>query len=490
MSASRTTPETKAYEARKAKSEAAALELFHKVAERVPAYKDFLKKEKLDPKKVKTYADFQKYVPLIDKQNYVSQYPLADLVFDGDIFQHSLIATSSGSTGTPFFWPRGPIQQQNDTELLAGLYDDLDMNKKKTLLVLCFALGTWIAGVGSVLASIQYAENGNPVSVVTPGIEKAVTLDIIKRLGSSYEQIVIAGYPPFVKDLIEDGLRAGIDWSAVPAKFLFGGEAISEEWRDYLLYLTGGNQPPMSALNLYAAADLGVIGVETPLSVLVQRAYNQNIELRKAQFGHEVAPSIYQYDPKYRHLEKVGSELVVTTNAGIPLVRYNLKDTGSLISPEELTTPLKEEILSEAKAYGAKIDWTKPFVYVNGRIDFVATIYSVNVYPENIKAALLDPRLREFVTGRFTMATGNDDDMDQVLDVNVELAKEREAAAGDHELVHGVIIEKLRELNSEYRKLHDTVQEKALPTISLIQYGDPEYFARGIKHRWKKRKEA
>ncbi|MCX6712313.1 MAG: hypothetical protein NT041_01325 [Candidatus Vogelbacteria bacterium] len=46
-----------------------ALALFHKAAEKVPAYKKFLARHKIDPEKIKTWTDFQK-VPTVNKKNF------------------------------------------------------------------------------------------------------------------------------------------------------------------------------------------------------------------------------------------------------------------------------------------------------------------------------------------------------------------------------------------------------------------------------------
>src|ERR1700690_4557917 len=66
------------------RGERMALKLFHEMATRVPAYKDFLKKHKVDPKKVKTVKDFKR-VPFIDKDNYLRVFPLEQLCWDGDL---------------------------------------------------------------------------------------------------------------------------------------------------------------------------------------------------------------------------------------------------------------------------------------------------------------------------------------------------------------------------------------------------------------------
>src|SRR5581483_2466821 len=77
-----------------------ALKLFHAAAERVPAYKDFLKQNKIDNKKIVSISDF-KQVPLTDKKNYIAKYPLKSRVWDGQPQENKIIASSSGTTGNP-----------------------------------------------------------------------------------------------------------------------------------------------------------------------------------------------------------------------------------------------------------------------------------------------------------------------------------------------------------------------------------------------------
>jgi phenylacetate-CoA ligase len=44
-----------------------ALVTFHQAAQRVPAYKDFLKKHNVNPEKVVTIEDFKQFVPVMTK---------------------------------------------------------------------------------------------------------------------------------------------------------------------------------------------------------------------------------------------------------------------------------------------------------------------------------------------------------------------------------------------------------------------------------------
>lgn len=471
------------------RGEKMALDLFHDSAQRVPAYKHFLKTQGVKPDHIKTYEDFQKYVPVIDKKNYLSKYPLADLCADGDTFNNRIISVSSGSSGTPFYWPRGLAQDVEGTAMHSEIYDHIfQMNEKSTLLVICFSMGTWIAGSFTTSSSFGYADKGNPVNIVTPGLEKGEAINAIKNLSSYYDQVVIAGYPPFVKDVIEEGKRSGIKWQKMKVRLMMAGEAFSEEWRDYVLRSVNSKNPYFDAINIYGSADAGMLGNETPVSILMRRIYNQRPKARQAIFGTDVLPSIVQYDPKRRHFEEVDGELVFTTVSGIPLVRYNIKDTGGVLPFEKAIEPIEERFIRTAKQRDIDIDqWRKPFVYLNGRKDFSVTIYAVNIYPENIKAALIDRQLQRWVTGRFTMATMNYTDMDQYFEINVELAKDFVVKAQHQTLIEDIILQKLLKMNTEFNKLHAAIGIKAVPRVHLVEFGDPNYFARGVKHKWVKK---
>lgn len=468
-----------------------ALKLFHEAADRVPAYKDFLAKEKINHRSIKTFQDFTTYVPLIDKKNYINQYSFKDLCIDGDVRSNRIISVSSGSSGAPSFWPRGYEQDKEGMAMFGEIYDRIfAMEKKSTLLVVCFSMGTWIAGTFTTVTALMYAEQGRPVNVTTPGLEKAETIKIIKNLASNYDQIVIVGYPPFVKDVIEEGKRAGIAWHKLKTRLLLAGESFSEEWRNYVLNLLGSRDPYYDTSSIYGSADAGIFGIETPLSVLVRRIYNQRSKMRSGLFGTTILPTIVQYDPTRRFFEEVNGELIFTAKAGIPLVRYNIQDAGGILSFDEATEPIKDRLIPMAAQHTIMLkDWKRPFIYVNGRKLFSTTIYAVNIYPENIKAALIDRRVRRWVTGLFTMATKNYSDMDQYFEINIELARDF-VAKPEHQLViEEVIVQKLLKLNGEYHKLHEAIGTKVRPRIHLIAFANPKYFAQGTKHKWVKKED-
>ena len=118
------------------KGEHRVLTLFHQMANHVPAYKDFLRKHHLDPDKIKTISDF-KNVPTVDKDNYLREYSLESLCWDGDLKGRQMtIAATSGSTGEPFYFPREKLQD-HQYSLTAELYlvNNFAIDKKSTLYI-------------------------------------------------------------------------------------------------------------------------------------------------------------------------------------------------------------------------------------------------------------------------------------------------------------------------------------------------------------------
>jgi phenylacetate-CoA ligase len=299
---------------------------------------------------------------------------------------------------------------------------------------------------------------------------------------------VICGYPPFIKDIIDHGKVAGIEWDKQRTRLLFAGEAFSEEWRSYVLELAGIKDPLAGSLNIFGSADAAMLGHETPVSVAVRRLYNKLPGKAEKLFGHPVLPSLAQYYPDKRYFEAVDGELVFSAYAGIPLTRYNIHDTGGILTYEEAVAPLGGKLGAElVRSEVGDVRWELPFVYLNGRKDFTATIYAVNIYPENIRAALVDPDIRTWVTGKFVMQTKYYDNGDQFLELDIEMADGVKSSLAREKTAETAVVETLQGMNAEFKKLRTAIGKKADPVIRLVHFGEGAHFAPGVKHRWVKK---
>ncbi len=460
------------------RAEQEAIELFRHAAAGVPAYKDFLRKHKINPDKILTFEDFKK-IPPTNKPDYISAYSLQELSWDGTLAHSPYISSSSGSTGIPFYWPRGNYQNKIVGKIFQNIFEKIFYTKEgSTLFVNLFALGTWIAGLEFYNGAKYVADTGNAINIVTPGIEKKVALDAIVRLGPLYDRIVLAGYPPFVKDVIDSGFTVGIDWSKYNVYLLTGGEAFSELWRNHVHRKLGAPEASQKIINIYGMAETGVVGHETPLTILLRKNLQTLGTIYQPSTPGTGAPALYAYNPLVRFFE-VGDDqsLLLTSRAGLPLIRYNTRDQGGLISSKEIramatVVPATRECLSA---------WRTPVVYLHGRKDLSLSFYALNVYIENIKHCFESYAEAKSFSGLFTMRVANSRNFDQQFHIVAELALETKQHDTKQLVLH--ILKTLPTINSEYGKLLQSLGKRAHPKVSLVPYGKLDTIP-GKKHRW------
>ena len=461
-----------------------ALDLFQQCAARVPAYKDFIRSHGIDPAAIRSVEDFSR-LPVTDKENYINQYPLDQLCWDGTLHRSCHLSSSSGSTGAPSFWPMSDDHTRQTAETWELIYRDfLDAKNRSTLFIVAFAMGMWAAGTSTLMANDWVARKGYPLTVAAPGTHIPDILSLIRSMHGRFDQIVIAGYPPHVKNIIDAGIRENIDWKMLKLKFLFTGEAFTERWRTHFAEQTGLGNILTDALNMYGSADVGLVAHETPLTVLVRRRAAEDGRLASALFGKDRVPAVNQYNPETRYFETIDGRLVITAPSGIPLVRYNTKDIGGTLTYGDLEKRLAASgigLEEEVEASGIEQHiWKTPLVYLFGRGQFAASIYGITIYPEYTKWILDSRELSSVLTGQFVITTEDTDDMHQRLHLQVELSEGTEASGAIRDLVKAVFVRELSGISSEFRALLQEMGDVVHPEISLYPYGDPGLFPRGV----------
>jgi phenylacetate-CoA ligase len=471
-----------------ADSETALLNLFHRVSDSVPAYRDFLQKQKIDPAQIQTFEDWQQ-LPLTTKQNYLQQYSLNDLCRNGTIASCDMIAVSSGSTGQPSFWLRSLADEfQVATRFEQIFYGSFQADTRSTLAVICFALGTWVGGMYTANCCRHLAAKGYPITVITPGNNKTEILRVIQSLAPLYQQVLLLGYPPFLKDVIDSGINQGVSWSDYHVKLVMAGEVFSEEWRTLVGERLGSTNFYYDSASLYGTADAGVLGNETPLSICIRRWFADHPEAARQLFGESRLPTLVQYDPNSRFFEVQDGTLLFSGDNGIPLIRYHIADTGGIISHTAMLEFLKSydfdpyTVLNDGLLNHNRGLYPLPFVYVFGRSHFIISYFGANIYPENITVGLEQSPVCDWVTGKFVMQVKQDADQNKFLFVAVELAPSVEASPDKQQTIAESIRQQLCRLNSEFANYVPAAQQ--IPQIMLTATADPEYFPLGVKHRY------
>lgn len=452
-----------------------ALALFHTMAERVPAYKDFLKKNKVKHEAVRTIADFQN-VPITDKKNYIEKYPLAQRAWDGDLSTSRIIAASSGTTGEPKFWPRGSFQEFEAAVIHESFYRHLfDIEKYRTLLVIGFPMGVYISGMATTLPSFAVAEKGYDMTLATAGLNKEGILKLLANEAKGYEQVVLIGHPFFVKDVVESGEEYGVNWKKLHLKTMLCSEGFKEVWREYLAEKIGQKNSQAKIFNAYGSSEMLLMACETPLSIHLKRTSEKN---PGKIFSGTITPNLFQYNPLFRYIESTERKLLFTSASGVPLVRFALEDEGDIFPYADM------KIHAKNYSVGEKLEWKLPFVSLYGRANNVITFNGINMYPEHFRQALDDRSFLPKITGKFVLRNTYKKNMDQILEVNIELSKNTTPNKLLAENIQKAITKTLLDVCLEYRFLVSSVKKDFTPKVVLWKYQDETYFKPGTKPKY------
>ena len=468
-----------------------SINLFKEAAKRVPAYKDFLKTNKVRPDKIKSWDDFLK-VPHVNKKNYLRKYPLKDLCWDGSLNKPLVFSSTSSSTGEPFYFARDERVDLQSSEVYESfLKQNVLKDGGSTLIVVCFGMGVWIGGVIAYESFSTASRNGNhPVSILTPGINKKEIFGSLCGLASNFDNVVLVGYPPFIKDIIVEAPDHGINLKKMNLKLVFAAEVFTENFRDYLVKKAGIKNPYLDILHIYGSADIGTMAWETGISTLIKKLAMKDKKLFSDLFpdSENKTPTLAQYNPKFINFEAPSGEIILTGNNAMPLIRYAIGDRGGVFTYDEITQKLAEngyDLKEELKKFSISNHLQKfPFVYVFERLDFSTTIYGLQIYPEMIRDSLLSGKSKDYVTGKFTMLTKFDKNHDQYLEINLELRKNIKLSKWLEKMLADKVVSDLCKKSSEFRELYAYLKERAVPRLVFWSFEDEGYFKPGIKQRW------
>lgn len=297
------------------------------VYDRVPAYRAFLAS-----RGATTDTPWQE-LPLTNKPDYLLAHPLADLCWDGTLADCHLIGCSSGFSKTgSIFWPKRPEDERGYVEgisaMLAATYG---IDKKRTLILVSLAFGTWIGGMQLATACRTLAVSQQyPVTVALPSLNLAEAVEIYAQFGAGYEQVLWITNPSNIQLILALMGRAGVVPRPGQISFPVVGEYFTETFREWVADKFGHpTEAPFVVWTGYGSADTGDLGVETEETIRLRKHYHRNPSECVEAFGTDSAPMLLK--PSERALiEVVEGNLVCTKDQLIPLVRYNTGDAGGL----------------------------------------------------------------------------------------------------------------------------------------------------------------
>lgn len=459
-----------------------ALKAFREAVENSPAYRNFLRKQEVDPSTIKTIEDFKQKVPIISKTNFLQIYPLNELT--GKKFKEIFgICFSSGTTGKPcpFLYKRAMA-----TTIFQGYAGWLDYlfnlfsSEISTLYINAAPLGVWAFGYLMTLFFARILEK-YPITYVTPGPDTKMVIKILKEIGKNYDQVIIATTPSLLSKILDDGEEENLKWEGLDLKFILGGEPLTDGFKEYIFSkVDPAKQNPWRIFNVLGTGDASIIGFGFPLAEIIQK-----IAKEKREFQIELSPqnipfSVFQYNPMSVFLEEKEGKLLVTSRLGLsPIIRYQIGDGGKIVSFAEMEQKLRsygysiEDLLKKEGWRKGYFKW--PFLIFFGRIDETVTIFSAaKISVQNLLPLLDMPEAKEI---RSFKITGQPDERGEIkLIVFLELKPKIKPTPAElanlenkyQHLVHQVLMR----TNIDYRDAYRIDASRTLPLVKLFPYGE------------------
>jgi phenylacetate-CoA ligase len=306
-------------------------QLLQDVLGRVPAYRQFLDKAGASPGGPWTS------LPLTNKADYLLAYPFEDLVWDRDLSGCHFIGCSSGFSKTgSIFWPKRPEDERNYLEgLRQTLADHYAIDQKRTLVLVCLAFGTWIAGIqmAASMRAMAIDRGELPITVCTPGLNLSEAVQICARFQGQFEQFLWITNPsniPLIATLLQ---RHELPVGGGRHQFAVLGEYYSQDFRDWVARRFE-QQNPYGIWTGYGSADTGGIGVETAATIALRAWYAAHPEQCQDRFGTASVPMILAQSSDIL-VEVVDGELIVSKDQLVPLIRYNTRDAGGQLNKSD-----------------------------------------------------------------------------------------------------------------------------------------------------------
>ena len=340
-------------------------------------------------KHIKSLEEFKKTVPVITKETVFEKNSLEELT-SSKIQKLSFVMMSSGSSSKFSLGVLTKKEMKNaafNTDLFLHLF--FKAHKNKTLIINSSSMGV------KVFTHHVISDTGPRSDIV---------IGLLKTVAPYYEKIFIIGDPIFIKLMVEDSIEEGINWNALNAFFISGGEWLPETLRNYIHNIT--EKSPLKPekgfwIGTYGLTELGYPLFFETAELVAYRSdlsqYNKPIPAHSNTNMRCTTPFIFYYRASSYYLETINtknghSRLVFTTldkNRLIPLFRYDTGDVGELIDHGQI------QIKNQAM----------PLVQFWGRDNNFIVINNSKIHISDIKEMLFSiPEIIDLITGFFTIS--------------------------------------------------------------------------------------
>lgn len=244
----------------------------------------------------------------------------------------------------------------------------------------------------------------------------------------------------------------------------------------------------MRVCALYGSADGGLMGFDTPYSLLARQVAHGHEDLQDRLFRGQPPLAFVQFNPIGRFFESVEGELALTCWQAIPMVRYILRDAGDVFPFSVLMGHFRScGIDPDEAARGNGIRpqhvWQWPFLSCFGRSDGTVSVVGANVYPHTLQHVFSAHK----EVSHFKLAVEDDAAGQSRLTVYVEWADGApppEASRRLESALHDEVLQALLDRNPDYRTSFHEDSEACDPRIVVVAAGSGPFAA--DSGRWKR----
>lgn len=434
---------------------------YYSAARRVPAYRSFV-----EDANITKWCD----IPFTDKDTYVRKFSTEQRCVNGVLpSTQIMIDESSGSTGRPYNWVRN-ASERRESHAFISYFATFCYGSDPWITINAFSMGAWATGLNMGIA----LQRNGVVKNTGPDISKI--LHSLEFFGKEHNYL-IAGYPPFLKQLMDVAEKNGFPLNDYSINGLAGGEGMSEGLRDYLRNGYG------KVFSGYGATDLEIgIAGETPLTVAIRRLARDNKEVREALFGNDSRlPMVFQYNP-IMHCVEVNSDnelafTITRTSLLSPRIRYNIHDEGGIARYDQMQEKLSrfnvdlDELTKEEDNRNLRL----PLMWVYGRKDFTISVMGANIYPEDLEQCIFADEQLSKITRSFCQSLSEGDNAEvrpafyfEITVTPDDNLKERFADS---------ILQSLIKLNADFREAWHEYPNTLVPEIHLFTEGEGPFKA-------------
>ena len=316
------------------------LRAFRRASTHVPAYTEILNEHGVNPRDIRTIADFCRLCPTLNKNNTFARFSLDKLSMPSALDNLAGVLTSSGHGDRFGYGLSTRAQTRHATDAIdLGLEYAFQVDSRKTLLINCLPMG------------VRFSSNS--VCVAETSVREDMAVALATEFGRFFEQIIFVADPLFLKLLTDYARDKGIDWRKHRVHLIIGEEMFGENYRNYLADHFHINADDPTGGMIGSSMGVGELGLnlfyETPQTIQLRRLAHKNPEFFEVLFGispeETPLPMIFVYNPLRCYVETVGADSagygnltisMMELESALPLLRYQTGDIARIFSQQDI----------------------------------------------------------------------------------------------------------------------------------------------------------